>query len=76
MLCTGLFRIHKLARVNALSYAMPETFDLAFKLRRKAFVIEKLHLPPDLSEDVSRDLGANKASLCQPSPSRAPPLDF
>lgn len=33
---------------------MPETLDLAFKLKRKALVIEKLHLPPDLSETVSR----------------------
>lgn len=41
---------------------MPETLDLAFKLKRKALVIEKLHLPPDLSETVSRSQGSAPAT--------------
>lgn len=32
--------------LNALNVYKPETLDLAFKLRRKRFIIEKLHLPP------------------------------
>lgn len=50
----GLFHIHKLPCVNALTTHHPETMDLAFKLRRKKFSIEKLHLPPELSETASR----------------------
>lgn len=34
--------------------AMPASLDLVFKVRRKKFTIELLHLPPDLSETVSR----------------------
>ncbi|WAR02115.1 ELP4-like protein [Mya arenaria] len=50
----GLFNIKKLPSLNTLVCHMPESLDLAFKLRRKKFVIEKLHLPPDLSETASR----------------------
>lgn len=42
----GLFCIRKLIALNSLSGYCPETHDLAFKLRRKKFVIEMLHLPP------------------------------
>ncbi|KAK3745864.1 hypothetical protein QZH41_013222 [Actinostola sp. cb2023] len=50
----GLFQIVRLPRLNTLSCHMPDTLDLAFKLRRKKFTIEVLHLPPDLSETASR----------------------
>jgi len=50
----GLFNIKKLPCLNTLLCHMPESLDLAFKLRRKKFVIEKLHLPPDLSETANR----------------------
>eukprot|EP00041_Stephanoeca_diplocostata_P017243 m.343894 g.343894 ORF g.343894 m.343894 type:complete len:429 (+) comp20637_c0_seq2:94-1380(+) len=50
----GFFRILKLPRINSLSCFLPDTLDLAFKLKRRKFVIEKLHLPPDMSETVSR----------------------
>lgn len=43
---SGLMHLHKITAVNTLTAYMPETSDLAFKLRRKKFVIEKLHLPP------------------------------
>ena len=51
----GLIYIRKLTALNALATHTPETFDLAFKLRRKRFVIEKLHLPPELQESEQRD---------------------
>ncbi|XP_060070767.1 elongator complex protein 4-like [Ylistrum balloti] len=50
----GLFHIHKLPRLNTLTSHMPDTMDFAFKLRRKKFTIEKLHLPPELSDTASR----------------------
>lgn len=51
----GLLFIRKLAALNALAAHTPETYDLAFKLRRKRFVIEKLHLPPELQESEQRE---------------------
>ncbi|XP_034107488.1 elongator complex protein 4 [Drosophila nasuta] len=47
---SGLLHLHKMTALNTLAVHMPETTDLAFKLRRKKFVIEKMHLPPDLQE--------------------------
>lgn len=44
----GILNIRKLSALNTLSAFNPETTDLAFKLRRKKFVIEKFHLPPGL----------------------------
>lgn len=51
----GLFHINKLPAINTLTSHVPESFDLAFKLRRKKFVIEKLHLPPELQETTQRE---------------------
>lgn len=51
----GLLYIRKLSALNALATHTPETYDLAFKLRRKRFVIEKLHLPPELQESEQRE---------------------
>ncbi|XP_061195108.1 elongator complex protein 4-like [Saccostrea echinata] len=50
----GLFHIVQLPRLNSLLCHMPDTLDFAFKLRRKKFTIEKLHLPPELSETANR----------------------
>eukprot|EP00128_Syssomonas_multiformis_P001099 Colp12_sorted_trinity150504_noHs@32895 len=50
----GFFQIKKLPRLNSLMCQYPETLDQAFKLRRRKFVIEKLHLPPDLSDNAAR----------------------
>lgn len=44
----GIVHLHKLAAVNTLSAFTPKITDLGFKLRRKKFVIEKLHLPPGI----------------------------
>ncbi|KAG9475760.1 hypothetical protein GDO78_003921 [Eleutherodactylus coqui] len=50
----GLFLVHKIPRLNSLISDASDTKDLAFKLKRKMFSIERLHLPPDLSDTVSR----------------------
>ncbi|XP_070813621.1 elongator complex protein 4 isoform X2 [Pituophis catenifer annectens] len=50
----GLVHIHQIPRLNSLICDVSNTKDLAFKLKRKLFVIERLHLPPDLSDTVSR----------------------
>ncbi|XP_011206207.2 elongator complex protein 4 [Bactrocera dorsalis] len=52
----GLIHLHKITAVNTLTAYMPETSDLAFKLRRKKFVIEKLHLPPEMQEDIKENM--------------------
>jgi elongator complex protein 4 len=59
----GLFHFVKLPRINAMLPCQPETLDLAFKLKRKRFSIEKLHLPPDLSETVSREPQSSKKKV-------------
>lgn len=59
----GLLYIRKLAAVNALAAHSPETHDLAFKLRRKRFVIEKLHLPPELQESDAREGGEDAENV-------------
>ncbi|KAK2579816.1 hypothetical protein KPH14_008695 [Odynerus spinipes] len=51
----GLVHIKKLRTFNILAPHTPESRDLAFKLRRKKFVIEILHLPPDLGDTVQRE---------------------
>lgn len=45
----GLFHVTKLSAIYSLMPYVPPSLDLAFKLRRKKFVIEKLHLPPGKS---------------------------
>ncbi|XP_032080101.1 elongator complex protein 4 isoform X1 [Thamnophis elegans] len=50
----GLVHIHQIPRLNSLICDVSNTKDLAFKLKRKLFAIERLHLPPDLSDTVSR----------------------
>lgn len=47
----GLLHIKKMQTLTALQSYKPETFDLAFKLKLHRFVIEKLHLPPELQEN-------------------------
>lgn len=49
----GLLNIMKIAPFNSLASFHPKTRDLAFKLKRSKFVIEKLHLPPDIVDDDS-----------------------
>lgn len=47
----GLIHIKKLQTLTALQSHKPESFDLAFKLKSHRFVIEKLHLPPELQDN-------------------------
>ncbi|XP_022829228.1 elongator complex protein 4 [Spodoptera litura] len=51
----GLFHITKLSAMYSLVPFVPPSLDLAFKLKRKKFVIEKLHLPPELQETKERE---------------------
>ncbi|KAI8425506.1 hypothetical protein MSG28_011339 [Choristoneura fumiferana] len=51
----GLFHLTKLTSVHSITPFVPPSLDLAFKLRRKKFNIEKLHLPPELEETSERE---------------------
>lgn len=51
----GLLHIRKIQAVNSPAPYHPKIQDLAFKLRRKKFVIEKLHLPPELQDSDQRE---------------------
>jgi len=55
----GFFKVVKLARLNCIAGLEIDTSDLAFKLKRKRFTIEKIHLYPDISETVSRSQGSS-----------------
>lgn len=65
----GLFILHKLAKVNCMNVVKKiETMDLGFQTKKQNRFIEvdKLSLPPDLSENVSRSTcsttsGGNKS---------------
>ncbi|PIK41243.1 putative elongator complex protein 4-like [Apostichopus japonicus] len=50
----GLLHIKHLPRLNSLTVSTPDSMDLGFKLKRKKLTIEKLHLPPEFSDSVSR----------------------
>ncbi|XP_003412348.1 elongator complex protein 4 isoform X3 [Loxodonta africana] len=50
----GLIHIRQIPRLNNLTCDVSDVKDLGFKLKRKQFTIERLHLPPDLSDTVSR----------------------
>ncbi|XP_038113671.1 elongator complex protein 4 [Culex quinquefasciatus] len=58
----GLLDIGKISALNSLAAFVPETRDLAFKLRRRKFVIEKLHLPPELGEERDERGAGGKAA--------------
>ncbi|KAK7072136.1 Elongator subunit elp4 [Halocaridina rubra] len=51
----GLFHVVKLAAINSLVPPLLDSVDWVFKLRRHKLTVEKLHLPPDLSDTVSRN---------------------
>lgn len=51
----GLLHLIQIPRLNSLVPPQPETTDLAFKLKRKKFTIERLHLPPDIGQAVKKD---------------------
>ncbi|KAM8762615.1 elongator complex protein 4 isoform 1-T1 [Acanthopagrus schlegelii] len=78
----GLLYVRQVPHLNCLASKLPDHKDLAFKLKRKQFTIERLHLPPDLSETVSRvsrgELAgaATAASACGSGSSGNKHLDF
>lgn len=49
----GLVHIKKLQTITAHQSHKPESFDLAFKLKSHRFLIEKLHLPPELEDNTA-----------------------
>ncbi|XP_051155601.1 elongator complex protein 4 [Leptopilina boulardi] len=51
----GLLHIKKLSAFNTLVSHCPHSTDLAFKLRRKKFLIEVLHIPPELGDTAQRE---------------------
>lgn len=60
----GLLHVKKLQTLTALQSHKPEAFDLAFKLKLHRFVIEKLHLPPELQEsDASSEMSMSCSSV-------------
>ncbi|XP_028917127.1 elongator complex protein 4 isoform X2 [Ornithorhynchus anatinus] len=63
----GLIHIHQIPRLNSLICDVSGTKDLGFKLKRKLFTIERLHLPPDLSDTVSRSSKHDLAESAKPS---------
>lgn len=61
----GLFQVHKLAKVNSLNIGKRiETLDLGFQMKKnnRFIEIDKLCLPPDLSETVSRSTCSSTTS--------------
>ncbi|XP_043914895.1 elongator complex protein 4 isoform X2 [Protopterus annectens] len=62
----GLLHVSKIPHLNSLVCNVPDNKDLAFKLKRKLLTIEKLHLPPDLSDTVRR---SGKQDLAEPTKS-------
>ncbi|KAM6172493.1 elongator complex protein 4 [Erethizon dorsatum] len=73
----GLIHIRKIPRLNNLICDESDVKDLAFKLKRKLFTIERLHLPPDLSDTVSRESRRDAASPgCGGLAQREKHLDF
>lgn len=69
----GLVHIKKLQTINAHQSHKPESFDLAFKLKSHRFVIEKLHLPPELEDNKSSE---RPAMSCATSGGGNKSLDF
>lgn len=72
----GLLHVRQVPRLNCLACEVPDTKDLAFKLKRKLFTIERLHLPPDLSETVSRVSKIELAGRCGTTATGNKHLDF
>lgn len=72
----GLLAISKLAAINTLASHVPETRDWAFKLRKKRFIIEKLHLPPELQESQQREQDEDVGVRLMCSSGGSSALDF
>ena len=64
----GFCQLIKLPRLNTVQVFIPDTWDIGIKLikHRKNILFEKYSIPPDLSEDASRD-EKPKTFACSPS---------
>jgi len=77
----GLLHLKKVPHINSICSENIDMSDLAFKVKRKKFVIEKLHLPPEHSETVSRSISntstlKHKIHLCSQTTGNGALLDF
>lgn len=46
----GFFHVTKVSAINSLISKHPGTIEYVFKLKKKKFKIQKLHLPPDIQD--------------------------
>lgn len=58
----GILHIVKLDNMSSFTMPLHDVTDRFFKVQRKKFIIEKMHLPPDLSETVSRSTNASSTN--------------
>lgn len=63
----GFCQLIKLPRLNTIQPFIPDTWDIGIKLikHRRNILFEKYSIPPDLSEDASRE-DKSKSSSCAP----------
>ncbi|XP_011166689.1 elongator complex protein 4 [Solenopsis invicta] len=73
----GLLHIKKLCALNGFSHGCVQYKDLVFKLRRKKFLIEVLHLPPEFADTSQREQDESVAGTgCASGGSHKSVLDF
>ncbi|KAI5733708.1 hypothetical protein M8J76_014899 [Diaphorina citri] len=73
----GLFHIGKQCSLNSLGVHIPDSNDWGFKLKRRRFIIEKLHLPPELQDSKQREQDDSVPSIsCGTGSKRSSALDF
>lgn len=65
----GFCQLIKLPRLNTMQGFVPETWDIAMKLikHRKNLLFEKYSIPPDLSEEASREEKSKTTMSCSSS---------
>ncbi|XP_033339952.1 elongator complex protein 4 [Megalopta genalis] len=72
----GLLHLRKLPALNTIASHNPEARDLVFRLRRKSFVIEVLHLPSEMGDTAQREQDEIVPNVGCGSQSRKNLLDF
>ncbi|XP_076230761.1 elongator complex protein 4 [Calliopsis andreniformis] len=72
----GLLHLKKMLALNTIAPHNPDSRDLVFKLRRKRFVIEVLHLPPELGDTDQREQDETIPQTGCSSQTRKSLLDF
>jgi len=58
----GILHLQKIANMCTFTMPLHDVTDRFFKVQRKKFIIEKMHLPPDLSETVIRSSNTPSAN--------------